>query len=132
MERLPSFDPSATSPPLPEVGIAILAEPGATPDRTIVRGSWRVPDDWPDDAPARDAIWLVAIGRSSRLSWNGRPAGESLVFAGEDPRKGWFNVRLGDCCDLPDRFGGWLDVTAVLGEWKSKTLEIEFAVPDAP
>jgi hypothetical protein len=129
VESLPNFDPSPASPPLPAVGVAITCEPAPTPADTLVRGSWRVPDDWPEDTPARDAIWLIAVGRNSRLCWNGRPAGDALPFADDAAREGWFNIRLGACCDLPDRFGGRLDVTAVLGEWKSKTLELEFAIP---
>lgn len=132
MERLPNFDPGPDSPPLPAVGVAIAAEPAATPADTVVRGSWRVPDDWPEDAPAPGAIWLIAAGRNSRLCWNGRPAGDALPFAGEAAHEGWFNVRLGECCDLPERFAGRLDVTAVLGEWKSKTLELEFAIRESP
>lgn len=130
MERLPSFERSEASPEAPAAGIALAVEVGATPRQTIVRGSWRVPDGWPADAPPLEAIWLLAIGRRSRLAWQGQPGGEALSFAGDDSRRGWFHVSLGECCRLPARFAGQLDVTAVLGEWKSNTLELEFAAPD--
>jgi hypothetical protein len=110
-------------------GIALIVEPALEPAQTVARGAWRLPENWPDQDAPRKAVFLIAIGRRSRLQWSGYPGADAVSFVDDlGERQGWFNVSLGECCDLPDEFEGTLDVTAVLGELRSVPAEVSFAI----
>lgn len=130
-ETLPRFEASDQSPKLEGPGIALKIAPGANAAETVVRGSWRLRAEDRVDLAAgslRGQIWLIAIARESRLTFIGRPAAELVLFPGDEPAsgpaEGWFHVSLGECCAIPKGVKGLLDVTAVLGPWKSSAIEV--------
>ena len=132
-ERLPSFQKDKASPPLPEASaaIALSLEGTGLHDVTLAHGSYRVSGAERahlGGGPVRTQVWLLVIHRDSRTSWLGRPGKYAIVTADDEPAEGdvtgWFSVRLAECCGLPADVTGLVDVTAVLGPWKSAPLEI--------
>lgn len=132
----PNFERTQNSPKLVTdgPGITISISPGMDPQGTRVDGAYRVAaDDRAELAPGpvRPQVWLVAIGRDSRVVWLGQPGGQAVVFADDEAEgdlEGWFQVSLGDCCDLPAMFDGTLDVIAVLGPWSGESVSVRFRV----
>ncbi len=130
----PNFNRTPESPPLPQAGsgITLGLKPGGTTARTLALGSYRVLAEDRErlaPGPIRLQVWLVAIGRDSRVSWTGRPGGDAVIFPGEEPGEGtvtgYFTVSLGEVCGLPAKFVGVLDVFAVVGPWRSKPVELK-------
>ena len=131
-ETLPRFERSDHSPRMSEEGSAILLSTsiGKTPAETVVRGSWRIAATERAELGAgavRPRVWLLAIARESRLIWIGRPGGDAILFGDDEPAsgaiEGWFHVSLGECLRMPDAARGLFDLVAVLGPWKSPSIE---------
>lgn len=132
-ETLPRFDASEHSPKLPSEGTAIacVVSGKGLADQLVVRGAWRVTAEDRKQlgrGSIRSQIWVVAIHRELRESWIGRPGGDAIVFADEEPPRGpvegWFHASLAECCKLPDAARGEFDLFAILGPWKAPVVEV--------
>ncbi len=132
-EKLPNFQREEASPKLAAVapGITIAAAEGRVAE-VVLRGAFRVSGE--DRAELKSAslraqVWVLAIERDSRACHLGRPGAEAVVFSGEEPKagpvEGWFNVNLAACCKLPKPMTALYDVTAMIGPYKSKPLEVK-------
>ena len=130
---LPHFARTEDSPELPSRDPAIrVIVTGQRVADLVARGSWRVGEaerrELSGEAVRRQ-VWLVAVDRPARLAWTGRPGGEAVVLAddepGEGPAEGWFHCRLDEVLGLPAGFAGTLDVVAVLGMMRSEVASVE-------
>lgn len=130
---LPHFARTGESPELPSRAPAIrVIVTGRRAADLVARGTWRVGEDERRElrgGTLRQQVWLVAVDRPSRLAWTGRPGGEAVVLADDEPpegpAEGWFHCRLDEVLGLPERFAGTLDVVAVLGMMRSEVASVE-------
>lgn len=125
---LPSFERGPHSPPLPATGsaMAIARSADGLMSEVLLHGSYRVSaEDRAGLGPhrVRHQLWIVAIHRTMRATFLGRPGADSVVFADEEPSsgaiEGAFTVNLAAALRLPKDAAGTYDVTAVLGPVRS-------------
>jgi hypothetical protein len=133
MTPLPNFERAPESPPLPHSGSAVVVAKSGDGliSEVILHGSYRVTtEDRERLGPyaVRHQIWLLAVHRTSRVSYLARPGANAVVFPAEEPTKGeiegWFHAQLSGAAGIPSQAPGLYDVTAFLGPLLSKPIAV--------